>query len=315
MLCGMSRSLSALVVWRLVQGAGGAALLSTAQATLRQIFPEREQGMVQSIFLLGVIVAPTLGPTLGGWITDNASWHWCFFINLPIGLVSAFLVVTFLHDPPSQVAAYGPGRLARHRAAHRRRRIAAVRARGRQSEGLVLEPAASSICRSRRRSRCAMLIWWQLSSRNKAPVIQLRVLKNRDLVASILLFVVLGFGLYGGVVIFPLFTQTILGFSPTQTGLAMMPGGIATAVMALVCGRLLTGERPLVDPRILILSGMALMLFAMWTLGAPVDGRRRVRRAVRADHARAGAGAAVHADQQRGLRQPEAAGSAAGVRA
>src|SRR5690242_17483021 len=99
-LCGTSNSLGSLVLWRLVQGAGGAALLSTAQATLRQIFPRQEQGLVQSIFLLGVIVAPTLGPTLGGWITDNASWHWCFFINLPIGLVSAFLVMTFLHDPP-----------------------------------------------------------------------------------------------------------------------------------------------------------------------------------------------------------------------
>ncbi|HET7221019.1 MAG TPA: MFS transporter, partial [Vicinamibacterales bacterium] len=87
------------------------------------------------------------------------------------------------------------------------------------------------------------------------------------LVASIILFVVLGFGLYGGVLIFPLFTQTILGFSPTQTGLAMMPGGIATAVMALVCGRLLNGARPLVDTRVLILCGMALMLLAMWTLG------------------------------------------------
>src|ERR1044071_8484118 len=102
-LCGLSTSLAQLVVWRLLQGAGGAALLSTAQATLRQVFPRDEQGIVQSIFLLGVIVAPTLGPTLGGYITDNASWHWCFFINLPIGIVSAFLVVTFLHDPPEHV--------------------------------------------------------------------------------------------------------------------------------------------------------------------------------------------------------------------
>ena len=95
------------MLWRLLQGAGGAALLSTAQATLRQIFPREEQGMVQSIFLLGVIVAPTLGPTLGGYITDNASWHWCFFINLPIGIASAFLVMTFLHDPPNQVRRTG----------------------------------------------------------------------------------------------------------------------------------------------------------------------------------------------------------------
>ena len=100
--CGTSHSLTELVVWRIIQGAGGAALLSTAQATLRQIFPREQQGMVQAIFLLGIIVAPTLGPTLGGWITDNYSWRWCFFINVPIGIVSAFLVSTFLKDPPDQ---------------------------------------------------------------------------------------------------------------------------------------------------------------------------------------------------------------------
>src|SRR5881392_2762204 len=101
-LCGISHSLTELVVWRIVQGAGGAALLSTAQATLRQIFPREQQGLVQAIFLLGIIVAPTLGPTLGGWITDNYTWNWCFFINVPIAIVSTFLVTTFLHDPPGQ---------------------------------------------------------------------------------------------------------------------------------------------------------------------------------------------------------------------
>src|SRR5919199_2933862 len=105
-LCGTSHSLAELVAWRIVQGAGGAALLSTAQATLRQIFPREEQGMVQAIFMLGIIVAPTLGPTLGGGITDNYQWSWCFFINVPIGIASALLVSTFLHDPPSS----GPSR-------------------------------------------------------------------------------------------------------------------------------------------------------------------------------------------------------------
>src|SRR5690349_10850615 len=90
-LCGTSSSLGELVFFRLLQGAGGAALLSTAQATLRQIFPQREQGLVQAIFLLGIIVAPTLGPTLGGWITDNYTWSWCFYINIPIGIASTFL--------------------------------------------------------------------------------------------------------------------------------------------------------------------------------------------------------------------------------
>src|SRR6267143_618469 len=106
--CGTSHSLVELVFWRIVQGAGGAALLSTAQATLRQIFPREEQGMVQAIFMLGIIVAPTLGPTLGGWITDNYTWNWCFFINVPIGFVSMFLVFTFLKDSPSQARRTGP---------------------------------------------------------------------------------------------------------------------------------------------------------------------------------------------------------------
>src|SRR6266550_7001968 len=102
-LCGTAHSLGELVLFRLLQGAGGAALLSTAQATLRQIFPREEQGLVQAIFMLGVIVAPTLGPTLGGWITDNYDWSWCFFINVPIGIMSAFLVGTFLHDSPEHL--------------------------------------------------------------------------------------------------------------------------------------------------------------------------------------------------------------------
>jgi DHA2 family multidrug resistance protein len=211
-------------------------------------------------------VAPTLGPTLGGWITDNSTWHWCFFINLPVGIVSAFLVMTCLHDPPHQ---------ERHTGAIDWPGIALlivgigalqyVLEEGNlkdwfESRLLVNLSILSVLC-------LATLIWWQLSSRNRAPVIRFQVLRNRDLLASIFLFIVLGFGLYGGVIIFPLFTQSVLGFSPTETGLAMMPGGVATAIMALICGRLLGGDRPLADPRALIITGMALMMYAMWTLG------------------------------------------------
>src|SRR5215218_2528898 len=107
-LCGTATSLGQLVAYRLIQGAGGAALLSTAQATLRQIFPKEEQGLVQAIFLLGIIVAPTVGPTLGGWITDNFAWSWCFYINIPIGVVATLLVTTFLHDSPDHQRRTGP---------------------------------------------------------------------------------------------------------------------------------------------------------------------------------------------------------------
>ena len=264
--CGTSNSLTELVVWRIIQGAGGAALLSTAQATLRQIFPREQQGLVQAIFLLGIIVAPTLGPTLGGWITDNYTWSWCFYINVPIGIVSAFLVSTFLRDPPDQhlrrgqVDWFGIGLLTV----------------GIGSLQWVLEEGNSKdwfsdpwILRfSILAGTCLLLmLWWELSSRNKAPVVNFRVLKNRELAASIFLFVALGFGLYGGVFIFPLFTQTLLHFTPTETGLALMPGGIATAVTALICGWILNGARPIADPRVLIGIGVALFVVSMWDLG------------------------------------------------
>jgi DHA2 family multidrug resistance protein len=264
--CGTSRSLTELVVWRIIQGAGGAALLSTAQATLRQIFPREQQGMVQAIFLLGIIVAPTLGPTLGGWITDNYSWSWCFYINIPIGIVSALLVNTFLKDPPDQkkrrgevdwlgitLLTVGIGSLQWV--------LEEGNSKDWFSDTWILRfSILSGVC-------VILLVWWELSSRNKHPIVDFRVLKNRELAASIFLFVALGFGLYGGVFIFPLFTQSLLRFTPTETGLALMPGGIATAVTAVFCGLLLNGPRPKVDPRILIAIGVALFVISMWDLG------------------------------------------------
>jgi DHA2 family multidrug resistance protein len=265
-LCGTSNSLVELVIWRVLQGAGGAALLSTAQATIRQIFPREQQGFVQSVFLLGIIVAPTLGPTLGGWITDNYSWHWCFFINVPIAMISTFLVSTFLKDPPG----------------HRRREGGVdwlgitLLTVGLGALQYVLEEGnaddwfndpwilrfsiVAGVC-------LVAMVWWELSPRNRRPVVNFRILKNRELAASIFLFVALGFGLYGGVFIFPLFTQTLLHFTPTETGLALLPGGLATAFTALICGRLLTGARPLVDPRVLIAIGVAIFVVSMWDLG------------------------------------------------
>ena len=264
--CGTSSSLAELVLWRILQGAGGAALLSTAQATLRQIFPREEQGMVQSIFMLGIIVAPTLGPTLGGWITDNYTWNWCFYINVPIGIAAAFLVSTFLHDPPdvqkkrTPVDWTGIGLLT-------------VGVGGLQ---YVLEEGNSKdwfadamILRLAIVSGACMIamVWWELSSRNKHPVVDFRVLHNRTLAASIFLFVTLGFGLYGGVFLFPLFAQGILHFTPTETGLAMLPGGLATGASALICGRLLNGRKPLVDARFLIAGGIFLFAVSMWKMG------------------------------------------------
>lgn len=264
--CGTSSSLIELVFWRILQGAGGAALLSTAQATLRQIFPTEEQGLVQAVFMLGIIVAPTLGPTLGGWITDNYTWNWCFFINVPIGILSVFLVNGFLRDPPDQQAHAGDVDWLG---------IGLLTA-GIGSLQYVLEEGNSKdwfddtlIFRLAIIAALSLsaMFWWELHPRNTHPVVNFRVLKNKTLSAGLFLFVALGFGLYGGIFLFPLFAQGILHFTPTETGLVMLPGGIATGVSALICGALLNGRNPKADPRVLIALGVALFGISMWMMG------------------------------------------------
>jgi DHA2 family multidrug resistance protein len=268
-LCGTSHSLTELVLWRICQGAGGAALLSTAQATITQIFPKNEQGTVQTAFILGIVVAPTLGPALGGFITDNYNWNWCFFINVPIGLVSAFIVFNFLQDPPdSRVVQksdyWGIGLLAVGLGS-----LQYILEEGQQDDWfqstMIVRLAVVS------GASLVALVWWELSDKNTTPIVDFRVLRNLQLSASCALFIALGFGLYGGTYLFPLFTQEILGFSATQTGMALLPGGLATAVAAILCGKILNGPNAL-DPRIVIFAGMALFIFSMWGLGHSTSG-------------------------------------------
>jgi DHA2 family multidrug resistance protein len=263
--CGTSSNLIELVTWRIFQGAGGAALLSTAQATLRQVFPKNEQTMVQTIFILGIVVAPTVGPTLGGVITDNYHWSWVFFINVPIGMISFVLIYFFLHDKvgPSKTGTIDYIGIV-------------LLTMGLGSLQYVLEEGErddwfDSVAIQRLTALAVVslisVVWWELSPRNEHPIIDFRVLKNRSFTAGLVLFLVLGFGLYGGIFIFPLFTQDVLGFSPTVTGLVLLPGGIATACGAMLCGRLLAGPKRLVDPRFLIIIGVVLFIISMWQLG------------------------------------------------
>ena len=263
--CGTSHALGELVFWRVLQGAGGAALLSTAQATLVQVFPRSEQAIVQSIFMMSLTVAPTLGPTLGGYITDNYTWNWCFLINVPIGLLAVFFVTTFLHDTEAasksgSIDWLGIGLLACGLGTMQYVLEEGERNDWFQDNTITTLAVISGIS-------LAALIWWQLSPRNAAPVVNFRVLNNRTLSAALFLFVVLGFGVYGGTYLFPLLAQTVLGFTSMQTGLALLPGGLATAVSILVCGAILNRPKPIVDIRWIIVFGTLVTMVSMWDLG------------------------------------------------
>ncbi len=263
--CGTSRTLIELVLWRIVQGAGGAALLSTAQATLREVFPPAQQSLVQTLFILGIVVAPTVGPTLGGVITDNYQWSWVFYINIPIGLVSLALVWFFLHDTKAQNKTGTIDYIG-----------IVLLTLGLGSLQYVLEEGErydwfDSVSIQRLSVLAAVtlvgMVFWELSPRNPHPIVDFRVLKNKSFSAGLVLFLALGFGLYGGIFIFPLFTQNVLGFSPTATGLVLLPGGLATAASAMICGRLLSSPSKKIDPRVLILIGVCLFTWSMWSLG------------------------------------------------
>lgn len=262
--CGTSHSLGELILWRVLQGAGGAALISTAQATLVQVFSPKEQAVVQPVFLMGLVVFPTIGPSLGGWITDAANWNWCFFINIPIGILAGGIVFFLLHDTePARrddpVDWAGIGLLAAGLAS-----LQYVLEEGEQDDWFssvtIVRLTALSVV------SLAALIAWQLSPRNSHPVMDFRVLKNRSLSAGIVLFIAVGFGLYGVNYLYPLLGQQLQGLSAMQTGLSLLPGGFATAVSIVFCGVISSNPKSPIDARLLTLIGILLSVFGMWGL-------------------------------------------------
>lgn len=262
--CGTSHSLGELILWRVLQGAGGAALISTAQATLVQVFPKKEQAIVQPVFLLGLVVFPTIGPALGGWITDAINWNWCFFINIPMGLLAGSLVFFLLHDTePAKrdvpIDWAGIGLLATGLAT-----LQYVLEEGEQDDWFnspfITRLAVLSVV------SLVGLVWWELSPRNKAPVVAFRVLKNRSLSAGIILFIAVGFGLYGVNYLYPLLAQQLQGLSPLQSGVSLLPGGFASLASIVFCAVISSNPKSTIDARLLTFIGIVLSVCGMWGL-------------------------------------------------
>jgi DHA2 family multidrug resistance protein len=257
-LCGAAHTLVELVVFRIVQGVGGGALLSTAQATLFESFPPEEVGIGQAIFGVGVMVGPTIGPTLGGWIVDNYQWPWIFYINVPLGILAAILVLTYVRN-------------AAHQERSRTVDVAGIALlttcigslqwmleRGERNDWfesrfivtLLVVSIASAV----------LLVWRELTA--KEPVIDFRVLKSRQLTAGVLIAAMLGVALYGSVFVLPLFLQQLHGMTAWQTGKIILPGALASAVTMGIVGR--NANR--LDARLTVTAGSLLFLLSMWML-------------------------------------------------
>ena len=264
--CGASSSLPTLIFWRIVQGIGGGALLSTSQAVIFEAFPRREVGTAMAVFGLGVMVGPTIGPTLGGWLTDNYSWPWIFYINLPIGAAAAVMAATYVHDSAHHVKAKSIDFLGIAILAVSVSALQYFVEHG-QRDDWFNSPFMATLAIGGGIG-VALLVWRELVVDH--PVINFRVLRHRDVWIGVVIGVVFGVSLFGSVFILPIFLQGNLRMSAMQTGMVILPGAIMTAVSMVIAGRL--SNR--VDARVMITTGIALFGVAMWQLShiTPLSG-------------------------------------------
>ncbi len=260
-LCGMAPDLAFLVVARVLQGIGGGALVPISQAVLLESFPPEKRGVAMATFGMGVVVAPILGPTLGGWITDNYSWRWIFYINLPVGIFAALMAQAFVEDPPyikrAKVGAInfaGFGLLAVWLGT-----LQIILDRGQQKDWFASEwirwfGAISLLC---------FLGFVVREVCTEHPIVNLRVLKNRNFAAGVLMMTVLGAVLYGTTAALPIFLQTMMGYSALQSGMTLSPRGMAAFFTNFIVGRLVGQVRN----RVLIAIGFTLLAASSFWLG------------------------------------------------
>ena len=259
-LCGNATGIWELVAFRFLQGIGGGALLVTSQTIITESYPPEKRGMAQAIYGLGVIIGPTLGPTIGGYITDHFSWPYIFYINIPLGIIACMLTLEFVRSPK-----YGDKSKTEHIDwLGIALLIAAVGAMQ-----FVLEKGQEMDWFSDESIRIfaviaflglIFFIWRELSYHN--PIVELRVLKNGNLRVGTILSFLLGFGLYGSTFIIPLYTQTTLGWTATQSGMLLIPATLTTAFMMPIIGQLLQRGAP---QQLLVAIGMLFFFgYSFW---------------------------------------------------
>ena len=269
-LCGFATSLGMLVFFRIIQGLGGGGLQPTEQAILVDTFPPEKRGMSMAVYGIAVVAAPVIGPTMGGWITDNYSWRWIFFMNVPIGLLSMLLSSRLLSDPPNSrrdpnvklkidyigiiLVSLGLGFMQ------------VVLDKGQtedwfQSNFIVISATLAV-------AGLLAAVLWEL--RQKEPVVDLTLFKDRTFLVSTAIMFVLGFVLYGSSMLLPLFAQSLLGYTAMLSGMVLSPGGIVIMFMMPLVALLLAK----IQARFLIMTGLMIIgasLFWMSHFSLGVD--------------------------------------------
>jgi len=239
-LCGNSHSLTELVAFRILQGIAGGGLISTAQAILLDTWPKNQVGTATALFGLGAVVGPTLGPTIGGYITDHAEWRWIFYVNLPVGAAAAALTYLFVKSTPADgkgkpIDWWGIALLAISVGS-----LQTILEKG-EDEDWFAKPYIIVLTVTAVFG-FLLFVWRELST--SYPIVNFQILKKRSFSAGMMTSFILGVGLYGSTYVFPVFCQSLLGFSAQQTGLILLPGGLFTIVMMPFVGRMLNNGVP-----------------------------------------------------------------------
>jgi DHA2 family multidrug resistance protein len=269
-LCGLAPNLATLIVCRVLQGAGGGGLQPSEQAILADTFPPAKRGMAFAVYGIAVVTAPAIGPTLGGWITDNFTWRWIFFINIPVGIISILLTSRLIQDPPyfkrrklseTTIDYIGLGFVALGLGT-----LQVVLDKGQrddwfESHFIVILSVIAAVS-------LLFVIFWEWH--HKDPIIDLHLFRDRTFGISNLLMFMLGFALLGSTLLLPLFMQTLLGYTAERAGLALMPGGFTIMLLLPLVGFLLSRY----SPRWLLVFGLVMLsasLFHMTRFDLQID--------------------------------------------
>jgi DHA2 family multidrug resistance protein len=261
LLCGMALTMPMLIVARILQGIGGGGMQPLAQSILLESFPPRQHGTAMAVFGVGVIVAPIIGPTLGGWITDSYSWRWIFYINLPIGILALFMVNLFVEDPPYLRNAFkgaidylGFGLMALWLGT-----LQLMLDKGQEADWF----ATPWVRWTAAVSTLALIAFIVRELKDREPIVHLQIFANRNFSVGTLVTCLYGFIMYASTAMLPLFLQTMMGYSALQSGMSVSPRGLGAMTSMIAAGLLVR----YIDGRLLMAFGFALLSYSTWLLG------------------------------------------------